>query len=138
MNTQDAKRVLETALICASQPLTLRELRSLFARASVYWHATGLGEDPELHPERMEHFGIATVEAMSAGAVPVAIGVAGQLEVFDDGVEGFHFHDLDELLKVDADGWKAAIPQIEQHFAQFGDALPAALADQLRTLANSL
>ncbi|RZI93870.1 MAG: SMC-Scp complex subunit ScpB, partial [Rubrivivax sp.] len=31
MNTQDAKRVLETALICASQPLTLRELRSLFA-----------------------------------------------------------------------------------------------------------
>jgi segregation and condensation protein B len=31
MNTQDAKRVLETALICASQPLTLREMRSLFA-----------------------------------------------------------------------------------------------------------
>ncbi|PZP36422.1 MAG: SMC-Scp complex subunit ScpB [Roseateles depolymerans] len=31
MNTQDAKRVLETALICASQPLALRELRSLFA-----------------------------------------------------------------------------------------------------------
>jgi segregation and condensation protein B len=31
MNTQDAKRVLETALICASQPLTLCEMRSLFA-----------------------------------------------------------------------------------------------------------
>ena len=31
MNTQDAKRVLETALICAQQPLTLRELRTLFA-----------------------------------------------------------------------------------------------------------
>jgi segregation and condensation protein B len=30
MNTQDAKRVLETALICATQPLTLRDLRSLF------------------------------------------------------------------------------------------------------------
>ena len=30
MNTVDAKRVLETALICASQPVTLRELRSLF------------------------------------------------------------------------------------------------------------
>ena len=30
MNTQDAKRVLETALICAQQPLPLRELRSLF------------------------------------------------------------------------------------------------------------
>ena len=33
MNTQDAKRVLETALICAQQPLTLREMRSLFADA---------------------------------------------------------------------------------------------------------
>jgi segregation and condensation protein B len=30
MNNQDAKRVLETALICASQPLQLREMRALF------------------------------------------------------------------------------------------------------------
>ncbi len=30
MNTSDAKRVLETALICAQQPLPLRELCSLF------------------------------------------------------------------------------------------------------------
>jgi segregation and condensation protein B len=30
MNTQDAKRVLETALICASQPLPLRDMRVLF------------------------------------------------------------------------------------------------------------
>jgi segregation and condensation protein B len=30
MNTQDAKRVLETALICAHQPLPLRDLRLLF------------------------------------------------------------------------------------------------------------
>ena len=31
MNTQDAKRVLETALICAQQPLPLREMGTLFA-----------------------------------------------------------------------------------------------------------
>ena len=30
MNTTDAKRVLETALICAQQPLPLRDLRTLF------------------------------------------------------------------------------------------------------------
>nr|MBP8271360.1 SMC-Scp complex subunit ScpB [Sphaerotilus sp.] len=30
MNTRDAKRVLETALICAHQPLPVRELRQLF------------------------------------------------------------------------------------------------------------
>ena len=31
MDTQEAKRVLETALLCAQAPLTLREMRSLFA-----------------------------------------------------------------------------------------------------------
>ena len=30
MNTTDAKRVLETALICTHQPLQVRELRVLF------------------------------------------------------------------------------------------------------------
>src|SRR4051812_41322456 len=30
MNTTDAKRVLETALICSQQPLALREMRVLF------------------------------------------------------------------------------------------------------------
>ena len=76
--------------------------------------------------------------AGQADAVRTAIGdlpAAGALDLNGLDVSSA---DLDELLKVDADGWKAAIPQIEQHFAQFGDALPAALADQLRTLANSL
>ena len=31
MKTQDAKRVLETALICAREPLAVREMRALFA-----------------------------------------------------------------------------------------------------------
>lgn len=31
MNTLDAKRVLETALICAQQPLPMRDMRALFA-----------------------------------------------------------------------------------------------------------
>lgn len=73
------------------------ELKSLYARASIFWHATGLGEDENTHPERFEHFGITTVEAMSAGAVPVVIGKAGQLETLIDGVQGRHFKDLNEL-----------------------------------------
>lgn len=31
MNTQDAKRVLQTALICAREPLSMRDMRTLFA-----------------------------------------------------------------------------------------------------------
>ena len=32
--------------------------------------------------------------------------------------------DLDTILAVDAEGWKAAIPQIRDHYARFGDRLP--------------
>ena len=64
------------------------ELRDLYARASIFWHAAGLGEDPERHPDRYEHFGITTVEAMSAGAVPVVIDAAGQVEIVEHGAYG--------------------------------------------------
>ncbi|MDQ1402011.1 MAG: hypothetical protein QOG03_327 [Actinomycetota bacterium] len=74
------------------------ELRDLYSRASIFWHASGLGEDPARNPVRYEHFGITTVEAMSAGIVPIVIGMAGQLEVLESGVEGYHFQTLDELV----------------------------------------
>lgn len=59
-------------------------LESLFGQASIFWHAVGLDEDPEVAPELMEHFGIVTVEAMSAGAVPVVIDRGGQPEILGD------------------------------------------------------
>ena len=46
--------------------------------------------------------------------------------------------DLDTILSVDADGWKAALPQIEAHYAQFGDKLPSELKAQLAKLATAL
>lgn len=70
------------------------ELDALYARASLFWHAAGLGEDGERHPDRLEHFGISTVEAMSAGAVPVVLRAGGLVESVRDGVDGFHVDDL--------------------------------------------
>jgi phosphoenolpyruvate carboxykinase (GTP) len=43
-----------------------------------------------------------------------------------------------KLLEVDDEGWAAALPQIKEHFASFGDKLPAELAEQLRTLEQRL
>jgi glycosyltransferase involved in cell wall biosynthesis len=77
-------------------------LADLYARAAVYWHATGLGEDEAVHPDRFEHFGITTVEAMSAGAVPIVLGRAGQREIVRDGVDGLWFDDLDGLVAATA------------------------------------
>lgn len=75
------------------------ELRELYDRASIYWHAAGFGENEQSHPERLEHFGISTVEAMGAGAVPIVIGRAGQREIVQPGVNGYHFETLDELVE---------------------------------------
>jgi glycosyltransferase involved in cell wall biosynthesis len=74
------------------------ELADLYGRASIFWHAAGLGEDPERHPDRYEHFGITTVEAMSAGAVPVVIDAAGQVEIVEHGACGYRFGGLDDLV----------------------------------------
>lgn len=76
------------------------ELRRLYASASLYWHASGLGEHERRHPDRMEHFGITTVEAMSAGAVPVVIGLAGQIETVRHGVDGYLFSSLEGLVQL--------------------------------------
>ena len=46
--------------------------------------------------------------------------------------------DLAEILSVDVEGWRAAIPQIEQHYAQFGDRLPDQLRDELSSLEKRL
>jgi glycosyltransferase involved in cell wall biosynthesis len=75
------------------------ELRDLYGRASLFWHATGLGEDRERQPHRLEHFGISTVEAMSAGAVPVVFGAGGQPEIVEDSVSGMFFETLDGLVE---------------------------------------
>lgn len=68
------------------------------AAASIFWHGGGFGENPEEHPERFEHFGIAVVEAMAAGAVPVVFGAAGPAEIVRHGVDGYHWHTPDELV----------------------------------------
>jgi glycosyltransferase involved in cell wall biosynthesis len=78
-------------------------VEELLASASIYWHAGGFGEDPERHPERFEHFGIALVEAMAAGAAPVVFGAAGPAEIVRDGVDGRHWHTLDELVAITAE-----------------------------------
>src|SRR3989304_8531707 len=41
-------------------------LKQWYAQAPIYWHAAGFGEDLDLHPEKAEHFGITSVEAMAS------------------------------------------------------------------------
>ena len=73
------------------------QLAELYRTSSFYWHATGVGQSLRLSPERMEHFGISVLEAMSAGAIAMAYFAAGPAEVIDDRVNGYLWSSPDDL-----------------------------------------
>ena len=73
-----------------------QKLCDLYNKALIYWHATGFGEEK---PENMEHFGISTVEAMSAGCVPIVYRAGGQTEIITNGETGYLWETELELIK---------------------------------------
>ena len=74
------------------------ELLGLYSRSSLFWHAAGFGVRQDRHPERLEHFGIVTAEAMMHGAVPLVVPAGGQAEIVQDGRTGRHWRTVDELV----------------------------------------
>jgi O-antigen biosynthesis protein len=76
-----------------------RKLGRLLRTSGLYWHAAGIGVDVVTNPEKCEHFGISIAEAMSAGAVPFAVGTGGATEIIDFAENGFLYHDPKSLLR---------------------------------------
>jgi glycosyltransferase involved in cell wall biosynthesis len=72
-------------------------LKRLYEEAKIFWHAAGYDEDEGQRPELTEHFGMATVEAMAGGCVPIVINKGGQPEIVQHGVSGFLWNTLEEL-----------------------------------------
>jgi glycosyltransferase involved in cell wall biosynthesis len=79
--------------------IPFQELISLYATAKIFWHAAGMHENEQLHPDKFEHFGITTVEAMASGCVPVVIGVAGQKEIVKHKENGLLWQTENELIE---------------------------------------
>lgn len=71
-------------------------VRELYRRSAIFWHACGLKEK---RPERVEHFGMTTVEAMQNYCVPVVIDGGGQREIVEHGQHGFRFKTLTQLQR---------------------------------------
>lgn len=92
--TQLAKDLPVTIL----HQVTRAELNAWYKRAKIYWHATGYEIDETLHPEKVEHFGISTVEAMAAGCAPVVINKGGQKEIMQNGLQSYLWNTTDECV----------------------------------------
>ncbi len=74
----------------------------------------------------------------TADAIDTPIGKLPTKAALDtDGLE-IDEADLDTILSVDIEGWKSAIPQIREHYARFGDKLPATLSVEVDTLEAKL
>jgi glycosyltransferase involved in cell wall biosynthesis len=75
------------------------EISALMESSSIYWHGAGFEVDPELYPERCEHFGISLVEAMGSKVIPVVVGNGGPDEIVQFGVNGFKYQSVEGLIR---------------------------------------
>lgn len=80
-----------------------KTITKLYSRAKIFWSASGYGIDEEKEPEKVEHFGIAIVEAMAAGCVPLVIGKGGAREIIKEGKTGFLWEDEKGLIRMTQD-----------------------------------
>jgi GT2 family glycosyltransferase/glycosyltransferase involved in cell wall biosynthesis len=75
------------------------EISALMESSSIYWHGAGFDVDPELYPERCEHFGISLVEAMGSKVIPVVVGNGGPDEIVQFGINGFKYQSIEGLVR---------------------------------------
>jgi L-malate glycosyltransferase len=85
-------------VVNAERSVVLRHL----AEAKLFWHTAGILDNGTTAPAKMEHFGIATVEAMLAGCVPLAPARGGQVEIVEHGLSGYLCRNTEELIEYSA------------------------------------
>lgn len=82
--------------ILIKENISYDALQDAYKTASLYWHAAGFGESDPMYNE---HFGITTVEAASAGAVPLVFSGGGQKEIISDTIDGLLWNTPAELIE---------------------------------------
>jgi glycosyltransferase involved in cell wall biosynthesis len=86
--------------IFIKEDIPFSELAALYQRATIYLHAAGWGEDEKKSPDKFEHFGITTCEAMSSGCIPIVYDAAGQKEIVSNDSVGFRYKNISELTQI--------------------------------------
>lgn len=78
--------------------LSHQALSELYQSSLLFWHAAGFGVDEKQHPEKVEHFGMSTLEAMAHGCIPLVTNRGGLKETVQPNVNGFRFETITELV----------------------------------------
>jgi phosphoenolpyruvate carboxykinase (GTP) len=73
-----------------------------------------------------------------APGVETPIGAVPTVDAIDTTGLAISAEQMEELLRVDVEGWRAEVPLIREYYAKFGDRLPHALADQVDNLQKRL
>ncbi len=74
------------------------DLLKIYEKASIYWHASGFEINEDAEPEKVEHFGISTLEAMAAKALPIVINKGGQKEILGESLSVCLWNDENDCL----------------------------------------
>lgn len=77
---------------------TWKMLKDFYGKARMFWSASGYNVDEKKEPEKVEHFGITTVEAMAGGAIPLIYDAGGHREIISDGENGYLWKSTKALL----------------------------------------
>lgn len=78
--------------------LPYKSVVDYYARAKLFWSASGFGVDEEVAPEKVEHFGITVVEAMAARCVPLVLAKGGHKEIIKNQTDGVLWNTTEELI----------------------------------------
>ncbi|MGB9911235.1 MAG: glycosyltransferase family 4 protein [Microgenomates group bacterium] len=82
---------------------SFEELKKLYSRAKIFWSASGFGIDENKEPEKVEHFGITTIEAMASGVVPIVIKKGEAPVIIKEGENGFLWEKEQDLITITFD-----------------------------------
>lgn len=79
--------------------LTNKQLKEVYSKSKIFIQAKGIEINEKKYPGLLEHFGMAPVEAMAYGCVPVVLNKAGYKETVENNKSGFLFDSEDEAIE---------------------------------------
>jgi glycosyltransferase involved in cell wall biosynthesis len=75
------------------------QLRQVYLKSKIFFHAKGYGINENKTPQLAEHFGMVTVEAMGYGCVPITVRRGGQKEIVRENKDGFLYLTQEEAIR---------------------------------------